>query len=110
MDAYEDLVLLISAREKLNLAHQVFIGLEVLIVVYVLIYIIILVFSPNTYGLNSAGKWMARVALIALVTLSTMSYFGKKLKEDIRKKKEMIGSEDKIAALRATRTSQGGLW
>ncbi len=67
MDALKDLQLLVTKFSTLNNQQKVYVGAQTLIGLFVVIFLIILVFYPETYGLNAAGIWMSRIALGGIV-------------------------------------------
>ncbi len=63
MDPTKDLSTLVTNFSTLTQKQKVFVGVQSAIGIFVVIFLIILVFSPATYNLNDAGIWMSRLAL-----------------------------------------------
>jgi hypothetical protein len=90
MDPLKDLKLLIGQFSTLTKPQKVYVGAQTLIGLFIVIFLIILVFFPETYSLNAAGIWMSRIALGGIILSMAMKEFGADTVRSIEYKKASI--------------------
>ncbi len=79
MSIFEDLkkniTLLMHARSgAVSNSNKAMVAFLIICILYVLVFLLILVFWGETYGLNTTGVWMTRVAVGALIAMSAVDW------------------------------------
>lgn len=98
MDLWDNLVLLFADRGSLNGAQKAFIGVQFVIGIFVVVFLGILVLSPETYNLNAAGVWMSKIAFFGLLITVAMTYAGGNMVKAIAAKKAALAAAADAAA------------
>ncbi len=90
-DLQRNLTLLRYAQSgTLSNSVKAMVAFQMVCILYIVVYILILVFWGDTYGLNESGKWMTRVAVGSLVLMSLVDWM---LSKDKAVQQQYIVSE-----------------
>lgn len=83
----KDNVVLLGAGGRLTGTQKAFVAVQLVTVLFLVVFLILLVFVPDVYGLNMTGIVMSRIALAAVVLVPVMNKIGQGISDEIEQAK-----------------------